>query len=68
MKNWLFGLLVVIGLLVAPDVVLAQATPIFPVDSTTVGQVKTDILAWGAAIIGVVLAIFAYRKVKSIVR
>jgi hypothetical protein len=33
-----------------------------------VGQVKTDILAWGAAIIGVVLAIFAYRKVKSIVR
>ena len=68
MKNWLFGLLLVIGLLVAPDVVLAQATPIFPVDSTTVGQVKTDILAWGAAIIGVVLAIFAYRKVKSIVR
>jgi len=68
MKHWLFGLLLVIGLLVAPDVVLAQATPIFPVDSTTVGQVKTDILAWGAAIIGVVLAIFAYRKVKSIVR
>ena len=68
MKHWLLGLLLVIGLLVAPDVVLAQATPIFPVDSTTVGQVKTDILAWGAAIIGVVLAIFAYRKVKSIVR
>ena len=68
MKHWLFGLVLVIGLLVAPEFVLAQATPIFPVDSTTVGQVKTDILAWGAAIIGVVLAIFAYRKVKSIVR
>jgi hypothetical protein len=68
MKNWLFGLVLVVGLLYAPDFVLAQATPIFPVDSTTVGQVKTDILAWGAAIIGVVLAIFAYRKVKSIVR
>jgi hypothetical protein len=68
MKNWLLGLVLMVGLLSAPDVVLAQATPIFPVDSTTVGQVKTDILAWGAAIIGVVLAIFAYRKVKSIVR
>ena len=68
MKNWLFGLVLVVGLLCVPDFVLAQATPIFPVDSTTVGQVKTDILAWGAAIIGVVLAIFAYRKVKSIVR
>jgi hypothetical protein len=60
--------LAVSGVLLAPSLVLAQATPIFPVDSTTVGQVKTDILAWGAAIIGVVLAIFAYRKVKSIVR
>jgi hypothetical protein len=68
MKNWLLGLVLMVGLLTVPDVVLAQATPIFPVDSTTVGQVKTDILAWGAAIIGVVLAIFAYRKVKSIVR
>ena len=63
----LFGL-AVSGILLGPSLVLAQATPIFPVDSTTVGQVKTDILAWGAAIIGVVLAIFAYRKVKSIVR
>ena len=60
--------LAVTGILLAPSLVLAQATPIFPVDSTTVGQVRTDILAWGAAIIGVVLAIFAYRKVKSIVR
>ena len=60
--------LAVSSVLLAPSWVLAQATPIFPVDSTTVGQVKTDILAWGAAIIGVVLAIFAYRKVKSIVR
>jgi hypothetical protein len=68
MKYWLLGLVLAVGLLFAPDFVLAQATPIFPVDSTTVGQVKTDILAWGAAIIGVVLAIFAYRKVKSIVR
>jgi len=60
--------LAVSSVLLAPSWVLAQATPIFPVDATTVGQVKTDILAWGAAIIGVVLAIFAYRKVKSIVR
>ena len=60
--------LAVSSVLLAPSWVLAQATSIFPVDATTVGQVKTDILAWGAAIIGVVLAIFAYRKVKSIVR
>jgi hypothetical protein len=68
MKHWLIGLVLMIGLSVAPDFVLAQATPIFPVDTVTMGQVKTDILAWAAAIIGVVLAIFAYRKVKSVVR
>jgi predicted membrane protein len=61
-------MLAVSSILLAPSWVLAQATPIFPVDTVTMGQVKTDILAWAAAIIGVVLAIFAYRKVKSVVR
>ncbi len=53
--------------LMVPALAMAQATPIFPVASD-LAQVKTDLLAWGTALIGVVLAIYAYRKVKSIAR
>ena len=43
-------------------------TAIFPVDTTTMGQVKTDLLAWATALIGVVLAVYAYRRVKAIIK
>ncbi|KXK02786.1 hypothetical protein FBQ96_02990 [Nitrospirales bacterium NOB] len=65
------GSMLVFGLLVmALSVFGVEAhaqTAIFPV-STDLAQVKTDLLAWGTALIGIVLAIFAYRKVKSIAR
>ena len=54
-------------MLVVPAISFAQATPIFPV-SSDLAQVKTDILAWAVALLGVALAIYAYRRVKSIAR
>ncbi|MBX3344825.1 MAG: hypothetical protein KF806_05875 [Nitrospira sp.] len=42
-------------------------TAIFPV-STDLAQVKTDLITWGTALIGVALAIYAFRKVRSIAR
>ncbi|MDR4476435.1 MAG: hypothetical protein R3B11_10585 [Nitrospira sp.] len=65
------GQMFVLGLLVAAlSLVGVEAhaqTAIFPV-STDLAQVKTDLITWGTALIGVVLAIYAYRKVKSIAR
>lgn len=56
----------VMGLLL-PVLAHAQSTEIFPVHAD-VSQVRTDLITWGTALIGVALAIFAYRKVKSIAR
>ena len=44
---------------------------VFPVDAgttTTITSVKGDIVAWGVVFIGVALTIFAYKRVKSLVR
>lgn len=48
----------------------AQAA-VFPVDTastTLITDLKTDLVAWAVAFMGVVLTIYAYRKVKSIAR
>lgn len=53
------------GFSLMPAMALAQ---VFPVDQVTIDATKADLLTWAVAIIGVALAIFAYRRVKSIVR
>lgn len=50
---------------------LAAAVPQFPVDTASADAilgVKADLVAWGVVLIGVVLTIYAFRKVRSIVR
>ncbi len=61
------GLVALVLVAVLPGLVMAQSTPLFPV-SGELSRVKTDLLAWATALIGVVLAIYAYRRVKSIIR
>lgn len=64
-QMFVFGLLALALSLVGVD---AHAqTSIFPV-SADLAQVKADILLWGAALISVVLGIYAYSKVKGIIR
>lgn len=53
--------------LVVPALTWAQTTSIFPV-SSDVATVKADLLLWGAALIGVALAIYAFRRVRGLVR
>ena len=53
--------------LVVPALTWAQATSIFPV-SSDVATVKSDRLLWATALIGVALAIYAFRRVRGLVR
>ena len=59
--------LFVLGLVLMAGDAMAQ---VFPVDAatTTITSVKGDIVAWGVVFIGVALTIFAYKRVKSLVR
>ena len=62
--------LVVLGLwvaLVIPALSYAQATNIFPV-SSDVATIKGDLLLWATALIGVALAIYAFKRVRALVR
>lgn len=47
---------------------LAQVFPVDTATTTTITSVKADIVAWGVVFIGVALTIFAYKRVKSLVR
>ncbi len=45
----------------------SYALPIFDVDTATLTQVTADIVAWGLAIMGVALTVFAYRWVRKMI-
>lgn len=47
---------------------MAQIFPVDAATTTTITSVKADIVAWGVVFIGVGLSIFAFKKVKSLVR
>lgn len=56
---------------VLPIMATSAMAQVFPVDTastTTITSVKADIVAWGVVFIGVALTIFAYKRVKSLVR
>jgi hypothetical protein len=58
----------VLGLLVMAQSAMAQVFLVDAATTTTITSVKSDIVAWGVVFIGVALTIFAYKRVKSLVR
>ncbi|SLM49920.1 exported protein of unknown function [Nitrospira japonica] len=60
-----------IGMLILLLMALPAFAQVFPVDATsttTITNVKADLIAWGVAFIGVALTVFAYKRVKALVR
>ena len=57
-----------LGLVLMAGEVMAQVFPVDAATTTTITSVKGDIVAWGVVFIGVALTIFAYKRVKSLVR
>jgi hypothetical protein len=67
-KSWHGFTLAVLGTLVGAQMALAQVFPVDTASTTTISNVKADIVAWGVVFIGVALTIYAYKRVKSLVR
>ena len=57
-----------LGVSVLATDAMAQVFPVDAATTTTITSVKGDIVAWGVVFIGVALTIFAYKRVKSLVR
>ncbi len=62
------GLAAVGTVLLTVPVAMAQVFPVDTASTTTISNVKADIVAWGVVFIGVALTIYAYKRVKSLVR
>ena len=60
--------LLALGLVLMAGDAMAQVFPVDAATNTTITSVKGDIVAWGVVFIGVALTIFAYKRVKSLVR
>jgi hypothetical protein len=68
MKHVLQGVSVaVLGTVLGAQSALAQVFPVDTASTTTISNVKADIVAWGVVFIGVALTIYAYKRVKSLV-
>ena len=57
-----------LGLVLMAGDAMAQVFPVDAATTTTITSVKGDIVAWGVVFIGVALTIFAYKRVKSLVK
>ena len=69
MKKWIGGVaLAVLSLFVQAVSAFAQVFPVDTASTTVISNVKDDIVAWGVVFISVLLTIYAYKKVKSLVR
>ena len=62
------GLATLSAVLLSTSVALAQVFPVDTASTTTIANVKADLVAWGVVFIGVALTIYAYKRVKSLVR
>jgi len=60
--------LAVLALVLSAQSAMAQVFPVDTATTTVITNVKADIVAWGVVFIGVALTIFAYRRIKSLVR
>ena len=68
MKKLSLGLAAMSAWLLNAGVSMAQVFPVDAATTTTITSVKADIVAWGVVFIGVALTIFAYKRVKSLVK
>ena len=69
LKQWGAGVaLAVLSLFVQVVSAFAQVFPVDTASTTVISNVKADIVAWGVVFISVLLTIYAYKKVKSLVR
>ena len=59
--------LLAMGLVLMAQEAMAQVFPVDAATTTTITNVKGDIVAWGVVFIGVALTIFAYKRIKSLV-
>ena len=60
--------LLALGLVLMAGDAMAQVFPVDAATTTTITSVNGDIVAWGVVFIGVALTIFAYKRVKSLVK
>jgi len=67
-KFWQGLSVAVLGVLISAHTALAQVFPVDTASTTTISNVKADIVDWGVVFIGVALTIYAYKRVKSLVR
>jgi type IV secretory pathway VirB2 component (pilin) len=65
---WKKASVAVLGIALMAQEAMAQVFPVDAATTTTFTSVKGDIVAWGVVFIGVALTIFAYKRVKSLVR
>ena len=62
---------VVLSVVLGAPVMASAAGGVFPVDATsqtTITNVASDLVAWGVALLAVILTVYAFRKIRSIVR
>jgi hypothetical protein len=62
--QWVNGL--VMAMLVALAVPAVSSAQLFPV-SADVATVRGDLILWATALIGVVLAVYAFKRVRGLV-
>lgn len=67
-QSWQGLSVAVLGTVLSAHTALAQVFPVDTASTTTISNVKADIVAWGVVFIGVALTIYAYKRVKSLVR
>ena len=69
MQQWTAGLaMAVLSLVFQAVSAFAQVFPVDTASTTVLTNVKADIVAWGVVFISVLLTVYAYHKVKSLVR
>lgn len=69
MNRWSAGFVVaILSLYVQAELAFAQVFPVDAASTTVLTNVKADIVAWGVVFISVLLTIYAYKKVKGLVR
>ena len=69
LKQWSAGFAVaVLSLYLQAVSAFAQVFPVDTASTTVISNVKADIVAWGVVFISVLLTVYAYHKVKGLVR
>ena len=68
LKKLSLGLAALSAFLLNAGVSMAQVFPVDTATTTTIASVKADIVAWGVVFISVALTVFAYKRVKALVR